>query len=111
MFVASKSNPSQAPKVIELLVCLQPDDPTGCRSQGILNPSLSCLSGFSTVNQGGAREESMPEKEVTVLHYRVRSAILCQRQSQLSSSIVSEGFDGNIFAACCVVSWSNFFMI
>ena len=29
MFVASKSNPSQAPKVIELLVCLQPDDPTG----------------------------------------------------------------------------------
>ena len=29
MFVAWQSNRSQAPKVIELLVCLQPDDSTG----------------------------------------------------------------------------------
>ena len=29
MFVAWKSNPSQAPKGIEILVCLQPGNPTG----------------------------------------------------------------------------------
>ena len=29
MFVAWQTNPSQAPKVFELLVCLQPDDSTG----------------------------------------------------------------------------------
>ena len=33
-----------------------------------MNPSLSCLSGFSTVNQGRARGKLMPEKGVTVLH-------------------------------------------
>jgi len=62
---------------------LQPDDPTGqtpkdieyfwslmiqqVRPQRILNPSLSCLSGFGTVSQDGAREELMPEFSKTTL--------------------------------------------
>ena len=82
---------------------MQPDEPTS-QAPRIFNPSLSCLSGLSTVSQGEAREESMPEKAgLKVLQAKVERSVISHLVSlgsgQSSLKIGSEQSDGNIFAA------------
>ena len=95
-------NPCQAPKVIELLVCWQPDDPTG-QAQKDIAPFLILFIWTRYSYPSRAREESMSEKSSNDTPW---SAILsAPDQASFHQSVESEGSDGNMFTQgeCCVI--------